>query len=189
MFVEAWVGPGGEGCSSQGAGLPGGEPELVNSAVAVSAAPRIYYSMRSKEVPSASQQFTDGRAPLAARYINIVLDGKMVLERSQSGIFKMKGPKPMTIVIKLGESHTVLGAISATTDVCPGTSSIVNEVTHEPLLSTLSHIVETVVSLKKDGHKVVLVSSGAIGVALGERKMEKRPKHLPAVQVHTTLDI
>jgi glutamate 5-kinase len=65
-----------------------------------------------------------------------------------------------------------------------GTSSIVDEKSHKPLLSTtLRFIVDTAVKLKKDGHKVVIVSSGAIGVALGKMNLEKRPKSLPRVQV------
>ncbi|GAB7351157.1 hypothetical protein MBLNU459_g1609t1 [Dothideomycetes sp. NU459] len=72
--------------------------------------------------------------------------------------------KHLTIVIKLG------------------TSSIVDEKSHEPLLSILSTIVETACKLQKDGHKVVIVSSGAIGVALGHMNLERRPKHLPKVQ-------
>lgn len=64
-----------------------------------------------------------------------------------------------------------------------GTSSIVDEKTHEPLLSILSLIVETAVKLRKDGHKVVIVSSGAIGVGLRSMDIEKRPKHLPRLQV------
>ncbi|OTA94564.1 hypothetical protein M434DRAFT_394628 [Hypoxylon sp. CO27-5] len=76
----------------------------------------------------------------------------------------MKGPKPLTVVIKLG------------------TSSIVDEKTHEPLLSILTLIVETAVRLRKDGHKVVIVSSGAIGVGLRRMDVEKRPKHLSQLQ-------
>lgn len=76
----------------------------------------------------------------------------------------MKGPKPLTIVIKLG------------------TSSIVDEKTHEPLLSVLTLIVETAVKLHKDGHKVIIVSSGAIGVGLRRMDLDKRPKHLPRIQ-------
>ena len=64
-----------------------------------------------------------------------------------------------------------------------GTSSIVDEKTHEPLLSILSLIVETAVKLHKDGHKVIIVSSGAIGVGLRRMDLEKRPKHLPRIQV------
>lgn len=37
--------------------------------------------------------------------------------------------------------------------------------------------------LHKDGHKVIIVSSGAIGVGLRRMDLEKRPKHLPRVQV------
>ncbi|KAI9780076.1 MAG: hypothetical protein M1839_007060 [Geoglossum umbratile] len=75
----------------------------------------------------------------------------------------MKG-RHLTIVIKLG------------------TSSIIDEKTHQPLLSTLSLIVETAVRLHKDGHKVVIVSSGAIGVGLRRMDVERRPKHLPRIQ-------
>ena len=59
-----------------------------------------------------------------------------------------------------------------------------DERTHEPLLSVLSLIVETAVKLHKDGHKVVIVSSGAIGVGLRRMDVEKRPKHLPRIQVN-----
>ncbi|KAL5612757.1 uncharacterized protein BROUX77_002913 [Berkeleyomyces rouxiae] len=76
----------------------------------------------------------------------------------------MKGTKSLTIVIKLG------------------TSSIVDEKTHEPLLPVLSVIVATAVELRKEGHKVVIVSSGAIGVGLRTMDIEKRPKHLSSLQ-------
>ncbi|PPQ81997.1 hypothetical protein CVT26_004371 [Gymnopilus dilepis] len=72
--------------------------------------------------------------------------------------------QPTTIVIKLG------------------TSSIVHETTHQPLLSTLSAVVETVVELKRYGHKVVLVSSGAIGVGLRRMDMERRPESVSGKQ-------
>lgn len=45
-----------------------------------------------------------------------------------------------------------------------GTSSICDEKTHYPLLSNLSRIVETILHLKTLGHRVVLVTSGAVGV-------------------------
>ncbi|CAK7263815.1 Glutamate 5-kinase [Sporothrix epigloea] len=76
----------------------------------------------------------------------------------------MKGPRPLGIVIKLG------------------TSSIVDATTHEPLIATLSLIVETAVRLRKDGHRVVIVSSGAIGVGLRRMDVEHRPKHLAKLQ-------
>ncbi|KAH7097250.1 glutamate 5-kinase [Auriculariales sp. MPI-PUGE-AT-0066] len=66
----------------------------------------------------------------------------------------------MTVVIKLG------------------TSSIVHETTHKPLLTTLSSVVETVAELRALGHRVVLVSSGAIGVGLQRMALPSRPKQL-----------
>ena len=68
-----------------------------------------------------------------------------------------------------------------------GTSSIVDEVTHQPLLSVLSGIVETAVKLVKDGHHVIIVSSGAIGVGLQRMDMVKKPSDLPKVQVSMSL--
>lgn len=64
-----------------------------------------------------------------------------------------------------------------------GTSSIVHEETHQPLLSILSAVVETVVNLRSQGHKVVLVSSGAIGVGLRTMDIPQRPKSLSKKQV------
>lgn len=50
------------------------------------------------------------------------------------------------------------------------------------MLSTLSTIVETAVALRHAGHRVVICSSGAIGMALRQMDMDRRPKHLPQVQ-------
>ena len=63
-----------------------------------------------------------------------------------------------------------------------GTSSIVDEKTHEPILSILTTIVETVAKLRKDGHRVVLVSSGAVGVGLRRMDVDDRPTYLPRIQ-------
>ncbi|KAJ5117060.1 hypothetical protein N7448_004009 [Penicillium atrosanguineum] len=63
-----------------------------------------------------------------------------------------------------------------------GTSSIVDEKTHEPILSILTLIVETVSKLRKDGHRVVLVSSGAVGVGLRRMDVDERPTYLPRIQ-------
>lgn len=78
---------------------------------------------------------------------------------------KMRGTRHLTIVIKIGSS------------------SIVDETTHQPILSILSLIVETAIKLRRDGHRVVIVSSGAIAVGLQRMNMPKKPKHLPQVQV------
>ena len=72
---------------------------------------------------------------------------------------------------------------SLTIVLCLGSSSIVDETTHQPILSIISLIVETACKLRKDGHRVVIVSSGAIAIGLQRMKLPKRPKHLPQVQV------
>ncbi|KAG0280886.1 hypothetical protein BGZ95_008183 [Linnemannia exigua] len=86
-----------------------------------------------------------------------VASGRRGLPKSSSGT-------GLTIVIKLG------------------TSSICDEVTHFPLLSTLSLIVETILKLKAQGHRVVLVTSGAIGVGLRRLNLASKPKDLAQVQ-------
>lgn len=75
-----------------------------------------------------------------------------------------KNKMPLRIVIKLG------------------TSSIVDEKTHEPMLFILSNIVSTAVKLHKSGHKVIIVSSGAVGVGLRRMNYEKRPKRSAQIQ-------
>ncbi|CEG66724.1 Putative Glutamate 5-kinase [Rhizopus microsporus] len=72
--------------------------------------------------------------------------------------------KQLTIVIKVG------------------TSSICNEVTHFPLLSNLSAIVETVLGLRSLGHRVVLVTSAAVGTGLRRLNMPEKPSSLAARQ-------
>jgi hypothetical protein len=90
---------------------------------------------------------------------------------------------PFTVVIKLG-TYLKLRHYSFT-KYCPfvGTSSIIDEHTHQPLLATLSSIVETCVKLLSNGHKVVLVSSGAIGVGMRRMKLPGKPKALSGRQV------
>lgn len=63
-----------------------------------------------------------------------------------------------------------------------GTSSICNEVTHFPLLSNLSALVESVLHLRSQGHRVVLVTSAAIGTGLRRLNMAEKPSKLAAKQ-------
>jgi glutamate 5-kinase len=76
-----------------------------------------------------------------------------------------------------------------------GTSSILSEQNLQPRLGLLANLVETCVNLRAIGHKVVLVSSGAIG--MGMRRMSlldgglqgkwgKKPKSLNEKQVSST---
>ncbi|KAI8577306.1 hypothetical protein K450DRAFT_252530 [Umbelopsis ramanniana AG] len=63
-----------------------------------------------------------------------------------------------------------------------GTSSICDEKTHFPLLSNLSMIVETILQLKARGHRVVLVTSAAVGTGLRRLNIDVKPKKLAAIQ-------
>jgi glutamate 5-kinase len=65
-----------------------------------------------------------------------------------------------------------------------GTSSICNETTHFPLLSNLSALVECVLELKSLGHRVILVTSAAIGTGLRRLNMPNKPSKLSAKQVN-----
>jgi glutamate 5-kinase len=98
---------------------------------------------------------------------------KSTQEKPGGGVYiaRMKGTRHLTIVIKIGSS------------------SIVDETTHQPILSILALIVETAIKLRRDGHRVVIVSSGAIAVGLQRMNIPKKPKHLPQVQVRHVLDL
>ncbi|ORY37946.1 glutamate 5-kinase [Rhizoclosmatium globosum] len=63
-----------------------------------------------------------------------------------------------------------------------GTSSIVNEKTLFPKMSTLSLLIETVHEMRLMGHRVIIVSSGAVGMGLKRLNMTKRPQTLSQVQ-------
>lgn len=76
------------------------------------------------------------------------------------------GSGELTIVIKLGST------------------SIVAESNFQPQLALLSAIVESICGLRKLGHKVVLVSSGAIAMGLKRMELKKRPKALSEKQVN-----
>lgn len=64
----------------------------------------------------------------------------------------------------------------------PGTSSLVDEVTREPRIANMSLLVETIVKLKRDGHRVIIVSSGGIAVGLKRLGITDRPKGIAEVQ-------
>ncbi|KAI8339218.1 glutamate 5-kinase [Chlamydoabsidia padenii] len=63
-----------------------------------------------------------------------------------------------------------------------GTSSICDEKTHYPLLGNLSRIVETIVLLKELNHRVVLVTSAAVGTGLRRLNLKEKPKRQSLVQ-------
>ncbi|KAJ1763156.1 Glutamate 5-kinase [Coemansia sp. RSA 1807] len=85
-------------------------------------------------------------------------------ESISSELSSIGGGKSLTIVLKLG------------------TSSICDPITHMPMLANLSLMVETICKLKEMGHRVVLVSSGAVGIGLRRLDMPVKPKELAVIQ-------
>lgn len=71
---------------------------------------------------------------------------------------------PQTIVIKIG------------------TSSLTQGQTGQLALSTIASLVETLSQLKRLGHRVVLVSSGAVGVGCARLNIRERPKKIATKQ-------
>lgn len=80
------------------------------------------------------------------------------------------------------------GSASASTPHLPtvvvkvGTSSILRSDTGYLALSTLSTLVEVLCKMRKDGHRVVLVSSGAVGVGCQRLGIKQRPSGIAELQ-------
>ncbi|ORX43707.1 glutamate 5-kinase [Hesseltinella vesiculosa] len=63
-----------------------------------------------------------------------------------------------------------------------GTTSICDEVSHFPILSNLSGLVETVLKLKSLHHRVIIVTSAAVGTGLRRLNIATKPSGLAARQ-------
>ncbi|KAJ2685531.1 Glutamate 5-kinase, partial [Coemansia spiralis] len=100
--------------------------------------------------------------------------------RSQSRPVSPSGSACSDISSAAGKSLTIVLKL--------GTSSICDPITHMPLLANLSLVVETICKLKDLGHRVVLVSSGAVGMGMRRLNMASRPKELAVVQVSKLTD-
>lgn len=88
-----------------------------------------------------------------------------------------KGP---IIVVKIGTSS--LMRESCTDDshtISAAAGRKLPEGTGELAVSTLALLVDTLLALRRDGFRVVLVTSGAVGVGCREMNEEKRPKMKP----------
>ncbi|MBD2188188.1 glutamate 5-kinase [Pseudanabaena mucicola] len=72
--------------------------------------------------------------------------------------------QPQTIVIKIG------------------TSSLSHPESGDLQLATIAKLVEAIVHLRREGHSVVLVSSGAVGVGCGRLGLKKRPRKISKKQ-------
>lgn len=59
-----------------------------------------------------------------------------------------------------------------------GTSSLTQPDSGDLALSTLARLVETLTQLRRQGHRLVLVSSGAVGVGCARLGLSDRPRRL-----------
>jgi glutamate 5-kinase len=71
---------------------------------------------------------------------------------------------PLTLVVKIG------------------TTSLSDSQSGQVALSTIASLVETLVRLRQGGHRVVLVSSGAVGIGCGRLALKERPKKMAVKQ-------
>ncbi|WP_420805853.1 glutamate 5-kinase [Neosynechococcus sphagnicola] len=72
--------------------------------------------------------------------------------------------------------------MSQTLVVKIGTSSLTQPDTHYLALSTIASLIETLCHLRQQGHRVVLVSSGAVGVGCARLGLTERPRTLAQKQ-------
>ncbi len=63
-----------------------------------------------------------------------------------------------------------------------GTSSLSHPETGDLQLATIAKLVEAVVHLRRQGHSVVLVSSGAVGIGCGRLGLKQRPRKISQKQ-------
>ncbi|MEO1429372.1 MAG: glutamate 5-kinase [Cyanobacteria bacterium J06633_8] len=63
-----------------------------------------------------------------------------------------------------------------------GTSSLTRPETGQLALSTIASLAETLCSLRRNNHKVILVSSGAVGVGCARLDLSERPKAISIKQ-------
>lgn len=63
-----------------------------------------------------------------------------------------------------------------------GTSSLTNSIKSQIAISTIASLVETLSHLRSDGHRIVLVSSGAVGVGCARLNLSERPRKMALKQ-------
>lgn len=63
-----------------------------------------------------------------------------------------------------------------------GTSSLTNSETGSLALSTISSLIETIINLRQQGHQIVLVSSGAVGIGCDMLGLTEKPQNISMKQ-------
>jgi glutamate 5-kinase len=100
---------------------------------------------------------------------------KMIIEIQTDERTRGRSPSPspthksrsLTIVIKVSPSTFSYTQV--------GSSSILTGDTLQIRLALLSRLVETIIALRDAGHKIVLVSSGAVAVGMRRLRLKNRP--------------
>lgn len=91
-----------------------------------------------------------------------------------------KNEKREIIVIKIGTSSLMRESSTDDSSTVSATAGrMLPQGSGELAVSTLALLVDTLLALRRDGYRVVLVSSGAVGVGCCEMNEEKRPKLNP----------
>lgn len=80
-----------------------------------------------------------------------------------------------TVVLKIGTSSVMRERGSSDSSVANAAASNLGEGEGELALSTLALVTDTLVALRRAGHPVVLVTSGAVGVGCRELGVKNRP--------------
>jgi glutamate 5-kinase len=81
-----------------------------------------------------------------------------------------------------GKSAPYLNSMSQTIVVKIGTSSLTQPETGLLALSTIANLVETLCLLRRGGNRVILISSGAVGVGCARLGLTERPKTIALKQ-------
>eukprot|EP00742_Colponemidia_sp_Colp-10_P005661 GILJ01006051.1.p1 GENE.GILJ01006051.1~~GILJ01006051.1.p1 ORF type:complete len:398 (-),score=57.36 GILJ01006051.1:106-1299(-) len=96
---------------------------------------------------------------------------------------EVRHPSPPRARARSGSREQIENGTKGSTIVIKvGTSTIIHEGTQNIALSNLAALVETAHTLQAAGHKVVLVSSGAVGVGCKRMAMKQRPSTLSGKQ-------
>ncbi|MBD0343819.1 MAG: glutamate 5-kinase, partial [Coleofasciculus sp. Co-bin14] len=72
--------------------------------------------------------------------------------------------------------------MSQTIVVKVGTSSLTQPATGQLALSTIAKLVETLTQLRSSGHRIVLVTSGAVGIGCARLGLKSRPQTMALIE-------
>ncbi|KAJ1773916.1 Glutamate 5-kinase [Coemansia sp. RSA 1813] len=147
-------------------------------------APRPGHGRSPSSGNTPSQSTTSLRRNTSSIITNVDKHGGPRRRRSKNGMRSKSRSlsRPVSPTSSVYSDVSSISGKSLTIVLKLGTSSICDPVTHMPMLANLSLMVETITKLKEQGHRVVLVSSGAVGIGLRRMHMAEKPKELASIQ-------